>query len=159
MYYTRFDTDFCEIILAGDVNGLKHLHLNTGKGKRDFSIDKNWIENTDLFKDTIKQIKEYFRGERKEFSVKLNPDGTEYQKKIWNEISKVEYGETSSYGDIASRCGNKKSSRAVGMANSKNPVPLIVPCHRIIGSNGRLTGFSHGLEIKKKLLDFEAENK
>ena len=156
MYYTRFSSEFCEIILAGDERGLKHLHLNTGKGKRNFTINKNWVENAEFFSDIVKQIKEYFSGKRKIFNIKLNPEGTDYQKKIWNEVLKVKFGETASYGEIAERAGNKKASRAVGTANSKNPLPLIVPCHRIIGSDGRLTGFAHGLEMKKKLLDFEA---
>ncbi len=155
MYYTRFDTDLCEIILAGDEKGISNLHLNTGQGKRVFEIGTDWIRNDDFFTDAVKQINEYFNRGRKKFSLKLNPSGTEYQKKIWRELLNVGFGETASYGEIAEKTGNKNSSRAVGMANSKNPIPLIIPCHRIIGSNGKLTGFAHGLEIKKKLLHFE----
>ncbi len=158
MYFTRFDTEFCEIILAGNEKGLKHLHLNTGKGKRIFEIGSSWIRNDDFFEDTVKQIKEFFRGKRTVFEIKLNPDGTDYQKKIWNAVSEIRFGETSSYSEIAEKTGNRNSCRAVGMANSKNPLPLIVPCHRVVGSDGKLTGFAHGLEIKKKLLDFEAAN-
>ena len=155
MYYTRFDTDLCEIILAGDEKGISNLHLNTGQGKRVFEIGTDWIRNDDFFTDAVKQINEYFNRGRKTFKLKLNPSGTEYQKKIWRELLNVGFGETASYGEIAEKTGNKNSSRAVGMANSKNPIPLIIPCHRIIGSNGKLTGFAHGLEIKKKLLHFE----
>ena len=158
MYYTRFDTELCEIILAGDESGLKYLQLNTGKGKRSLSISGNWKENPGFFKDTAAQIKEYFSGKRKIFTVKLNPGGTYYQKKIWNEVSKINFGETASYSEIAERTGNRNSARAVGTANAKNPIPLIIPCHRIIGQNGDLTGYAYGLEIKKKLLEFEAEN-
>ncbi len=157
MYYTRFDTDLCEIILAGDENGISNLHLNTGLGKRVFEIGADWMRNDGFFKDAVKQIDEYFNGSRKTFKLKLNPAGTEYQKKIWKELLKVGFGETASYREIAERTGNKNSSRAVGMANSKNPIPLIVPCHRIIGTNGNLTGFAHGLEIKKKLLMLEKD--
>ena len=158
MYYTRFNTEFCEIILAGDESGLKHLHLNTGKGKRKFTIDEKWAANADFFSETVRQIEEYFRGKRRIFSIKLNPEGSDYQKKIWKEVMKVSFGETAAYGEIAERTGNKKSARAVGSANSKNPIPLIIPCHRITGAKGDLTGYAHGLELKKKLLDFEAEN-
>ena len=156
MYYTRFNTDYCEIILAGDEKGLAHLHLNTGKGKRIFIIDEDWKRNDEFFSEEVKQINEYFDGKRQVFSIKLNPSGTEYQKKIWNELTKIKFGKTVSYKDIAAKTGNRNSSRAVGTANSKNPVPLIIPCHRVIGSSGKLTGFAHGLDIKQKLLDFES---
>ncbi len=137
MYYTRFNTDYCEIILAGDEKGLVHLHLNTGKGKRVFRIDDRWKRNDDFFSDEIKQLHEYFDGKRQVFNIKLNPSGTEYQKKIWNELTNIKFGETVSYKDIAGKTGNRNSSRAVGTANSKNPIPLIIPCHRVIGSSGK----------------------
>jgi len=158
IFYTKFDSQFCGIILAGDEVGLCHLHLDTGQGKRIFKISDDWILNDDFFKDTKSQIEEYFRGERTEFEVKLNPHGTEFQKKIWNELKKIPYGSLCTYGDIAKTAGNEKACRAVGMANSKNPIPLIVPCHRVIGTNGKLTGFAHGLDIKEKLITFEKEN-
>lgn len=155
MYYTRFNTRFCEIILVGDELGLTHLHLNTGQGKRNFEISKEWILNRDFFTQTINQIEEYFSRERKEFNVKLNPKGTNYQKKVWNELSKIPYGAVYTYKDIAIKVGNEKASRAVGMANSKNPIPIIIPCHRVIGANGKLTGFAHGIIIKEKLINLE----
>ncbi len=158
MYYTRFDTEYCEIILAGDESGLKNLHLNTGKGKRIFDICSSWIRNDIFFRDTALQLKEYFEGNRKAFNIRLNPEGSEYQKKVWKEVSAVKFGETASYSEIAERTGNRRSARAAGMAVSKNPVPIIIPCHRIVGSDGRLTGFAHGLEMKRLLLDFEAQN-
>jgi len=157
MYYTRFDTPFCEIILAGHEKGLSHLHLNTGKGKRSFKVSKEWVHNRDFFADTIKQVKAYFAGKQKQFNVKLNPQGTDFQKSVWRALSEIAYGELRTYKDIAKAIGNEKASRAVGMANSKNPIPLIVPCHRVIGSNGNLTGFAHGLAMKKRLIDFERE--
>ncbi len=155
MYYTRFETPLCEIILAGNEKGLSRLHLNTGKGKRDFKISKEWNLNHSFFAEPIKQIKAYFDGNRKEFNVTLNPQGTAFQKKVWHELSGIAYGDLRTYKDIAKAVGNENASRAVGMANSKNPIPLIIPCHRVIGSNGKLTGFAHGLAIKKKLIDFE----
>ncbi len=155
IYYSRFDTPLCEVILAGDLNGLSHLHLNTGKGKRHFKVSREWVLNDIFFADTIKQIKAYFDGNRKEFNVVLNPQGTVFQKRVWRELSAIAYGELRTYKDIAKAIGNEKAARAVGMANSKNPIPLIIPCHRVIGSNGKLTGFAHGLATKKRLIDFE----
>ncbi|MBF8983850.1 methylated-DNA--[protein]-cysteine S-methyltransferase [Lutibacter sp. B2] len=157
MYYTRFNTPFCEIILVGDEQGLTNLHLNTGEGKRIFEISHEWILKDEFFVQSIKEIEEYFRGERKVFNIKLNPNGTDYQKKVWNELSKIPYGEVYTYKKIATNIGNEKASRAVGMANSKNPIPLIIPCHRVIGGNGKLTGFAHGLPIKEKLINLERQ--
>jgi len=155
MYYTTLNTKLCEIILVGDELGLTNLHLNTGEGKRTFEISKEWIENNDFFKETINQIEEYLKGDRKEFNIKLNPKGTEYQKKVWDELCKIPYGSLYTYKNIATSIGNEKASRAVGMANSKNPIPLIIPCHRVVATNGKLTGFAHGLKIKEKLINFE----
>ena len=157
MYYTRFDTPFCEIILVGNEEGLSNLHLNTGEGKRSFEISKEWILNETFFADTINQIKEYFRGKRTQFSVIINPQGTEFQKRVWRNLCKIGYGELCTYKDIAKAIGNEKAARAVGMANSKNPIPLIVPCHRVIGTNGKLTGFAHGLAMKERLINLEQE--
>jgi methylated-DNA-[protein]-cysteine S-methyltransferase len=157
MYYTIFNTPLCEIILAGNAESLSHLHLNTGKGKRSFKVSKEWVLNDSFFEDTIKQIKAYFNGKRRQFNITLNPQGTDFQKKVWRELSKINYGELRTYKDVAKAIGNERAARAVGMANSKNPVPLIIPCHRVIGANGKLTGFAHGLAAKKKLIDFEQE--
>lgn len=155
MYYTKVDTSLCAIILAGDENGLTDLHLETGEGKRTFTISEDWIFNNEFFEDATKQIKEYFDGARKGFSIRLNPKGTEFQKKVWAELRKIPYGKLCSYKDIAVRIGNEKASRAVGMAAGRNPLPLVTPCHRVVGSNGKLTGFAGGLAIKEKLIDLE----
>ena len=157
MYYTKFDTSICEIILVGNEEGLRHLHLNTGEGKRVFEISRDWTRNDEFFTDTIEQIKDYFAGERTSFDIKLAANGTEYQRKVWAELRRIPFGQTRSYGEIAAGLGNKNAARAVGMANSKNPIPIITPCHRVIGSGGKLTGFAHGLTIKQQLLDIEAK--
>ncbi len=158
MYYTKFSTDICGIILAGDESGLKYLHLDTGEGKRRFEIDPEWQKNDEFFKEVIKQIREYIVGKRKNFDIRLSPEGTEYQKKVWEQLCKIPYGTVCSYGKIASELGNKNAARAVGMANSRNPIPLIIPCHRVIGSSGSLTGFAHGLKIKQLLIDIESKH-
>jgi len=155
MYYTRFNTSFCEIILVGNVEGLSNLHLNTGDGKRCFEISKRWMINDAFFEDIVNQIREYFKGKRTKFNVIVNPQGTDFQKRVWFELSKIAYGELCTYKDIAKAIGNENAARAVGMANSKNPIPLIIPCHRVIGTNGKLTGFAHGLAMKERLINFE----
>jgi len=108
--------------------------------------------------NTIKQLSEYFNQTRKDFDIPTNPQGTEFQLKVWNELQKIPYGETKSYQDIAKNIGNIKACRAIGMANNKNPIAIIIPCHRVIGKNGSLTGYTSGLDIKEKLLMLEKSN-
>lgn len=113
------------------------------------------IKETDLIKECFKQLKEYFEGNRVKFDLPLDARGTEFQKKVWNELLRIPYGETKSYKDIAVAMGNEKACRAIGMANNKNPIPIIIPCHRVIGSNGKLVGYAGGLNVKEKLLNIE----
>jgi methylated-DNA-[protein]-cysteine S-methyltransferase len=111
----------------------------------------------EILKETIKQIEEYFKGVRKEFNLNLKPEGTEFQIKVWEQVKNVPFGKTVSYLEIAKFTGSEKNARAVGMANGKNPIPIIIPCHRIIGANGRLTGYAGGLDKKRWLLKHELE--
>lgn len=113
------------------------------------------IEETDLIKECFKQLKEYFEGNRRKFDLPIETRGTEFQKKVWDELLKIPYGETKSYKDIAIAIGNEKACRAIGMANNKNHIPIIIPCHRVIGSNGKLVGYAGGLNVKEKLLNIE----
>jgi O-6-methylguanine DNA methyltransferase len=145
----------CDIILVGDEMGLHFIHLETGDGKRRFAVDKKWKYNNDFFKETIREIEEYFQGKRKRFTIKLSPMGTNYQKMVWKELTGISYGKLNTYKEIAEKMGNPKAARAVGMANSKNPIPIVIPCHRVVGVSGKLTGFAYGLEIKEKLINFE----
>ncbi len=105
------------------------------------------------------EFNEYLGGKRKTFDIPINLVGTEFQKKVWNELLNIPYGETRSYKDIAKAIGNEKASRAIGNANNKNPVMIIVPCHRVIGSNNKLVGYGGGLDMKEKLLELERNNK
>jgi methylated-DNA-[protein]-cysteine S-methyltransferase len=155
IYYTQFESPFCQIILAGNQHGLSHLHLNTGEGRRRFEISKEWVHDHPFFLNTMVQITEYFEGKRKEFHVTLNPQGTDFQKRVWHRLCEIPYGELRTYKGIAKALGNEKAARAVGMANSKNPIPLIIPCHRVIGTDGGLTGFAHGLALKERLIRLE----
>lgn len=124
----------------------------------DFRIDEKIdTEETSLIKETYKQIEEYLLGNRKKFIVPIKLKGTEFPKKVWNALLEIPYGETMSYKKIAEKIGNPKACRAVGMANHNNPIAIIVPCHRVIGSNRKLVGYAGGLDIKQKLLEIESE--
>ncbi len=156
MYYTTFKNPLCPITLIGDEDGLQRLYMHTGDEKYPLMINDEWEENSAFFKNTVLQLNKYSSGDLTEFDVKLNPQGTDYQQKAWDALTKIPYGEFLTYKDQAILCGNPNASRAVGSANGKNPLPIIVPCHRVVGSNGKLTGFAFGLDIKKKLLELEA---
>lgn len=121
-------------------------------------VDKEGISEKDqpeILNQTIKQLTEYFQGNRKEFNLNINPSGTDFQKKTWIFVSKIPFGETATYLEIAKQTGSNKNTRAVGTSNGKNPIPIIIPCHRIIGSNGKLTGYAGGIERKRWLLQHE----
>lgn len=124
---------------------------------KEISKDINLME-TKLLKKANQQLQEYLTGERKIFDLPLEPHGTEFQQKVWNSLQKIPYGETNSYKDIAKSIGNIKACRAVGMANNKNPILIFIPCHRVIGSNGKLVGYAGGLNVKEKLLQIEKQN-
>lgn len=106
-------------------------------------------------KELEKQLREYMDGERKSFSIPLNPNGTPFQKKVWNELLKIPYGEVRTYGEIAKAVGCPKGARAVGLACNKNPIIILIPCHRVVGKNGKLTGYACGIDVKEKFLSLE----
>lgn len=112
-----------------------------------------------ILQTCIKQLDEYFKGIRKSFDVAIHPKGTPFQLKVWNELQKIPYGETCSYQYVAQQCGNKKASRAVGMANNRNPICILIPCHRVIGASGKLVGYGGGLDKKITLLQHEQKYK
>ncbi len=155
MYYTIFDTWLCEIILAGSEEGLHHLHLNTGEGTGRLVIEDDWVCSEAFFTNTIEQVNEYFAGTRREFDIKIAPVGTAFQRRVWMTLCSIPFGKTASYRDVAHALGNPGAARAVGSANGKNPLPLIIPCHRVIAANGGLAGFASGLRVKEALLRHE----
>lgn len=110
-------------------------------------------------KECIRQLEEYFQGNRYEFDLPLHPVGTPFQQKVWEALQQIPYGETRSYKEIAIECGNEKACRAVGMANNRNPIAIVIPCHRVIGKNGKLVGYAGGLDIKTFLLELEKNQK
>ena len=116
-------------------------------------------KDTPLLKETEEQLLEYLEGKRKVFQVPLNPKGTKFMKEVWTALQEIPYGETKTYGQIAQRIGKPKAARAVGMANHRNPIPIIIPCHRVIGSNGKLVGYALGMEKKEFLLTLEGIDK
>jgi methylated-DNA-[protein]-cysteine S-methyltransferase len=120
--------------------------------------EPDWIYNEKPFAKARRQLVEYFEGERKSFDLPLRVSGTEFQIRVLEELQRIPYGETLSYSDIAERIGNPKAVRAVGAANGRNPIPIVIPCHRVIGSSGDLTGFGGGLDTKEALLRLEAEH-
>jgi len=135
---------------------------NEGVAFIDFLKENEVIHNNGVpssLIDAVNEMNEYFNGKRKEFTIRSLAKGTAFQEKVWSELLKIQYGETASYADIANRIGNPKAVRAVANANARNPLSIVVPCHRIIGSNGKLTGYAGGLWRKEWLLSREKNNK
>ena len=149
MYYYGYNTKIGKIYISADEKSVLSISLN----KPDFCQKK-----TPIIKKSFQELDEYFSGKRKTFDLPLKLNGTEFQKKIWQELIKIPYGKTISYKELAKRAGNEKACRAAGMANNKNKIMIVIPCHRVVGSNGDLTGYAGGLNVKKQLLDLEAEN-
>lgn len=150
---TFYHSPLGTIKIVADGNGIVGIDfVNKSKGK--FSSDDLKIQNEQL-KNCVKQLDDYFQGKRKEFELKLYLKGTDFQKKVWNELLKIPFGKTISYGEVAKRIKNPKAVRAVGQAVGKNPISIVVPCHRVIGSDGNLTGYASGLHRKKWLLKHE----
>jgi methylated-DNA-[protein]-cysteine S-methyltransferase len=156
MYYCYLATPIGDLLLAGDEEALTLVGFPQGSMRRDPEPD--WIYNEKPFAEVRRQLEEYFAGERKSFELPLKLTGTEFQVQVLEELQRIPYGETKSYRDIAERIGRPKAVRAVGAANGRNPIPIIIPCHRVIGSHGELTGFGGGLDTKEALLRLEAEN-
>lgn len=148
-FWETIETDLGTLTIVCDEEAL--LCIDFGKTEPHGTIRKH----TEMIEKTAGQLKEYLAGRRQVFDLPLKPEGTEFQKKVWNALLTVPYGETRSYGDIAAQIENPKASRAVGMANNRNPIPIIIPCHRIIGAGGSLVGYGGGLDIKVKLLKLE----
>jgi len=156
MYYCYLDTPIGELLIAGDDDALAMIGFPKGSMRRDPEPD--WIFNEKPLATARQQLTEYFAGTRKEFDLPVALSGTEFQVSVLEALQEIPYGETVSYGEIARRIGRPKAVRAVGAANGRNPIPVVVPCHRVIGSSGDLTGFGGGLDTKEALLRLEAEH-
>jgi methylated-DNA-[protein]-cysteine S-methyltransferase len=157
-YYTYLDSPIDRLLLVSDGTNLIGVYMLDQRYEP--PMGKDWIERADVapFPEAIRQLDAYFAGERTDFDLPLAPSGTPFQLRVWQELARIPYGVTMSYGELAKRVGNPNASRAVGLANGRNPIPIIVPCHRVIGANGKLTGFGGGLWRKEKLLQIESAN-
>jgi O-6-methylguanine DNA methyltransferase len=154
-----------ELHFASDtISGIYFYIVVSNEGIRNILINRKSDELADLQKvspedpgivNVFKQLKEYFKRERREFNLPLDIIGTDFQKKVWNELLKIPYGETITYNQLAINLGNKKVIRAAAAANGANPLPIVIPCHRVIGSDGNLVGYGGGLDVKQKLLELE----
>jgi len=154
MQYCYFDSPIGNLLLAGCNNRLRILGFP--KGSLSYEPQQDWQYNSQYFTGWITQLNEYFAGKRQIFDLPYEVKGTEFQKRVLNCVAKVPYATTSTYGDIAKEINQPKAARAVGMANAKNSLPIIIPCHRIIGKNGNMTGFGGGIEVKQFLLQLES---
>lgn len=121
--------------------------------------DGGMTEPNGVILNALRQLEEYFSGSRKSFDLPINPHGTPFQRSVWAALCDIPYGKTRTYGEIAANIGSEKACRAVGMANNRNPIAIIIPCHRVIGANGKLVGYAGGLEVKRFLLELENKNK
>jgi methylated-DNA-[protein]-cysteine S-methyltransferase len=154
VFYDFFETGLIgTLMLAGDEAGLRHIEFENKPNN--LAIHSDWKRNPACFAPLKAQLRAYFKGELEQFDICLAPVGTPFQLKVWQALRAIPYGRLVSYKSIAEDVGNPKAVRAVGSANAKNPIPIIVPCHRVIGNNGSLTGFGGGLDVKKRLIELE----
>ena len=150
--HTTVDSPLGELLLVGDGAALVGVYMQEGRRP---AVARGSAKSDALLGEARSQLGEYFAGERVEFDLPLAPTGTEFQRRVWHALEEIPYGETISYGELARRIGRPTASRAVGMANGRNPISIVVPCHRVIGAGGTLTGYAGGVERKRFLLDLE----
>lgn len=153
MEFTLAPSPIGPLLLAGDDGALRFLLFQSGSKAR--GPDPAWTENPRPFREAVRQLDAYFAGKLRRFDLPLAPEGTPFQRTVWEELQRIPYGETISYGELARRVGNPNASRAAGLANGSNPIAIVIPCHRVIGSTGKLTGFGGGIEVKRRLLEIE----
>lgn len=153
MTYRFLDSPVGGLLLVRDEAGLRMLHFVNGRHPR--SAAAEWQQDNNAFDDVAAQLTEYFAGTRQHFDLQLAPQGTPFQQVVWRALLDIPYGDTISYGVLASRIGQRTASRAVGLANGSNPLSIVIPCHRVIGANGKLTGYGGGLPVKEQLLALE----
>lgn len=152
-YYYIYETKIGKILLAEEEGHMTNLYFDDQR-----EVEGAELKETALIREAKKQLDEYLLGRRKEFNLPLKAKGTEFQQRVWQALLDIPYGETKSYGEIAKIIGNPKAARAVGLANNRNPISIFIPCHRVIGKNGKLVGYGGGLQIKEFLLTLERKN-
>lgn len=149
-YYIKYVSPVANLFLVEEQGQLVEIAFHHLEKKEEMEE-----KNTELLQEVKRQLEEYFSGRLQNFDLPLKPKGTDFQKQVWKALLTIPYGETKSYGDIAKQIGKEKAVRAVGGANHVNPISIVIPCHRVIGKNGNLTGYGGGLEVKEKLLELE----
>ena len=153
MWYDRFDTSIGEMTVAGDEQGLRHVLFPDNEYPP--AGREHWRRDAQALRAAREQLLAYFAGELRRFDLPLAPAGTPFQKMVWTSLAEIPFGRTWSYGELARHIGQDRAVRAVGAANGRNPLPVVLPCHRVIGADGSLTGFGGGLPLKKFLLEHE----
>ncbi len=149
MRYTTMPSPVGELLIAGTEDGIACIHMQPA------TPEPQWIRDDDGLRVAVAQLEAYFAGELTAFDLPLAPEGSQFQQRVWSALRDIPYGQTESYGTIAERIGRPGAARAVGRANSQNPIAIVVPCHRVIGATGQLTGYAGGMERKRALLDHE----
>lgn len=151
--YDRFDTPIGPLTVAADAQGIRYILFP--ENRYDAPGHEGWRHDPEALEDARRQLLEYFDGQRRDFDLPLAPQGTAFQQQVWRTLAEIPYGQTWTYTELAQRIGNPKAVRAVGSANGRNPLPIVLPCHRVIGADGSLTGFGGGLPTKAALLRLE----
>jgi methylated-DNA-[protein]-cysteine S-methyltransferase len=153
LLYTTVESPIGELLLLSDGDALHGLHMQDGR--RPIRVADDWRRAEQPFAEARRQLDEYFAGDRVEFELPLAATGSDFELLVWRALEEIPYGETTSYGELARRIGHPDRARAVGAANGRNPISIVVPCHRVIGADGKLVGYGGGLERKRYLLELE----
>lgn len=153
IYYTTIDSPLGEILLTGTTAGLSGIYFQEGANRQEPEAD--WERDEAIFAEAIAQLQAYFAGSLRRFDLPLVLQGTPFEMAVWQLVRAIPYGETTTYGSLARKLGKPGAARAVGLANGRNPLPIIIPCHRVIGSDGSLTGYGAGISFKEALLATE----
>lgn len=151
--YAWMESPVGRLLVAGNDEGVRQILF--AEGRHEVQPRPGWRQNPHALSKALEQLRAYFAGSLREFTLPLAPEGTSFQRRVWQDLLKIPYGATISYGELARRVGNPAASRAVGLANGANPISIVIPCHRVIGSNGKLTGYGGGLKNKQWLLALE----
>jgi len=151
--YTFIESPIGRLLVAGDGSALTCIGFD--RGRRPVRPAADWTLAERPFREAASELRAYFAGRLRRFDLALKPEGTEFERQVWSALTEIPYGRTISYGELAARIGRPTASRAVGLANGRNPLPIVIPCHRVIGANGALTGYGGGLETKRWLLSLE----
>src|SRR3954454_5613775 len=154
LIYTTVDSPIGELLLLGDGEVLHGLYMQAGR--KPMRINPRWQRDDEAFGEVRRQLDGYFSGALSSFDIPMHLEGSAFQRTVWHALTEIPYGETISYGELARRIGRPELARAVGTANGQNPIAVIVPCHRVIGANGKLVGYGGGLDNKRRLLELEA---